>query len=203
MSAPRHPRFSKRLRLLRLCCVVLAAAWIASYSLRIDVEIRQDGTGRGGGLSSSDGNLGFYWVSHDGTIGGRYHISGWATRPNVYLPSPSEQPPTTSELLYNVLGFHGSLVRLPAQTVQVGNGATYSFNHGLISGVSLSYRLMLLCTLTPLLLTAFRNRRQKMRVHQGRCKVCGYDMSGSSERCPECGAEAEPVANATGRGGGQ
>ena len=34
-----------------------------------------------------------------------------------------------------------------------------------------------------------RDRRRRTRIRKGLCIRCGYDMRGSSQRCPECGAD--------------
>jgi hypothetical protein len=54
-----------------------------------------------------------------------------------------------------------------------------------------------LFALGPALLLPFVARR-RARCYQGRCFVCGYDMSGtpSAERCPECGAGWRPDSRA-------
>jgi hypothetical protein len=52
-----------------------------------------------------------------------------------------------------------------------------------------------LFALGPALLLPLIGRR-RARFYQGRCFVCGYDMSGtpSADRCPECGAGWRPVS---------
>lgn len=44
-------------------------------------------------------------------------------------------------------------------------------------------------------------RRAEKRAESGLCRHCGYDLRGSPERCPECGAAAPPpvVMKDTGR----
>jgi hypothetical protein len=44
----------------------------------------------------------------------------------------------------------------------------------------------------------YRRRRVAKRRAAGRCVGCGYDLRGSSERCPECGAAIEAPAVAGG-----
>lgn len=46
----------------------------------------------------------------------------------------------------------------------------------------------------PLLRThqAIRLRRVRRRAEQGLCESCGYDLRGTPERCPECGAVRKP-----------
>jgi hypothetical protein len=40
-------------------------------------------------------------------------------------------------------------------------------------------------------LWALRRRRLRRRCASGLCRRCGYDLRGSAERCPECGAPAD------------
>jgi hypothetical protein len=41
----------------------------------------------------------------------------------------------------------------------------------------------------PPLMWLRRLRRLRYRTRRGLCLACGYDLRGSAERCPECGAE--------------
>ena len=45
-------------------------------------------------------------------------------------------------------------------------------------------------------ITAFRLGRQAIRLREGLCVKCGYDLRASTDRCPECGSPvpARPAA---------
>ena len=82
----------------------------------------------------------------------------------------------------------------------IGFGQTYFFNEGSLGtrhevGVIAPFWI-----LPPLLTVAlalwFRRHRRKLMI--GRCRVCGYDMRASPDRCPECGT---PVARAAASSG--
>jgi hypothetical protein len=62
------------------------------------------------------------------------------------------------------------------------------------------WAIVLVTGIVPALWWASVYRRRKWRA-TGRCAGCGYDLRGSPERCPECGASvARPAAQPLGSG---
>lgn len=51
--------------------------------------------------------------------------------------------------------------------------------------------------ITPLPYQVLSAFKRNYRLRKGRCRKCGYDLRGSSERCPECGTmrPTEPLAS--------
>lgn len=56
--------------------------------------------------------------------------------------------------------------------------------------VLVPYWLPVVITLMLPVWIATRFIRSRRRCRRGRCKVCGYDLRGSPEQCPECGTLA-------------
>jgi rubrerythrin len=52
-----------------------------------------------------------------------------------------------------------------------------------------------LCLVFPARWLLLRRRDHRRRA-DARCIACGYDLRGSPNRCPECGAVPEPPAAA-------
>jgi hypothetical protein len=56
-------------------------------------------------------------------------------------------------------------------------------------GITLPHWLpMFLAAVAPALLWWRRSGRPRARRRAGRCPACGYDLRGTPDRCPECGA---------------
>ncbi len=51
------------------------------------------------------------------------------------------------------------------------------------------WSIALVCALASGLLTVLPVLRRRKRARRGQCLHCGYDLRGSTERCPECGTE--------------
>jgi hypothetical protein len=89
---------------------------------------------------------------------------------------------------WNQLGFgsHGNgMQHTTSGTPANPSNLRYSFD-----GCHIPYWFLLLlfgsCGL-PLLLRVRSERRRRRRLRENRCLACGYDLRGSSQRCPECG----------------
>ena len=56
---------------------------------------------------------------------------------------------------------------------------------------TIPFWFLMLLTLTPCLILAYRRiRRATRRKAAGLCPTCGYDLRATPERCPECGTAA-------------
>ena len=62
---------------------------------------------------------------------------------------------------------------------------------GAMRGVAVPAWFVALCTLMFPAWSAMKSRRQRVRVKQGFCAACGYDLRATPGRCPECGTIAE------------
>jgi predicted amidophosphoribosyltransferase len=69
--------------------------------------------------------------------------------------------------------------------------------------VGIPYWFITLMSASACALMVWRWRRRRVRTGPGSCARCGYDLRGSSERCPECGtpfsSQAGRVSTAAGR----
>lgn len=58
------------------------------------------------------------------------------------------------------------------------------------------YWFLVLCCVAPLMgagQNRWRSRRERLRLANGLCPSCGYDLRSTPERCPECGKVIEKV----------
>jgi hypothetical protein len=49
------------------------------------------------------------------------------------------------------------------------------------------YWMILMCAVMPIVARGVRWRRRKAMRQKGFCRVCGYDLRATPDRCPECG----------------
>jgi hypothetical protein len=106
---------------------------------------------------------------------GESYPSGWV--PHGWKWDAFDAKQTTDHFKYSRFGFgYSPLSRKQAFGVNILRWSV---------GVP-HWFIALLCL--PLPLIAFRRWRRKRRIErEGLCRVCGYDLRASVDRCPECG----------------
>ncbi len=81
--------------------------------------------------------------------------------------------------------------RINAPEVLIGFRKDGRSNRPLLTyGFTIHYSLLILITSLPAFLwwrLLWRRRLRRVRVHEGRCVFCGYDLRESRGLCPECG----------------
>ena len=98
-----------------------------------------------------------------------------------YMPH-QRLPPTPRNSMLSRCGFW--LERL---TIPGGNPTYWGFRAGMPHWLP-----VVVFALAPAVRWT-RERRRLVRVREGRCTSCGYDLRASPERCPECGASPVPA----------
>jgi hypothetical protein len=223
MKRLRRIIFNSLTLLSLLLCVGTAWLWVRSYQkpecfMRIFESryLKGDGVGddsvyafRSWGFASTRGQLG--WISDDNLIEGRtikvfmeslqshpVNSLGW------HINAPGEYPMLgLRPQANNGFGFHfqrerseqdyfnGTSVTHQSRRPQ----GTYATNDAACALVP-HWFLVVITGASPILwLSAARNRRRRLRELAGLCRMCGYDLRATPERCPECG-EVPATGNA-------
>jgi hypothetical protein len=193
-------------------CVAVCVLWVRSYPSgawvsRDQQQDRPDGalfTWRLTGAWSVRGSIG--WVDTHITLDGPV-AGGWARAYlplNRFRPHPwrlETAPPdvfpqsTASDSIWSRLGFqfdHQAEETQEASLGEVRPGAPRQPGKEYITSHSTEVAVphWLLAALTAIVPAAWLRvtliRRRRFRA--GRCLACGYDLRGTPERCPECGA---------------
>jgi hypothetical protein len=159
-----------------LLCVAVLALWVRSY--RYDDQVSFAATSRHCGLRSFRGRVGLSWTSPD--PGWRtYTGAGWRRRPIRNLaPGQADLEQHCERQLWG-FGF-----------------GRFSFQTGITTGAQMNhlvvvpYWAVLAASLVPAAPGALAARRCHRRRQAGRCPRCGYDLSATPDRCPECGEAA-------------
>jgi hypothetical protein len=168
-----------------LLCVATGVLWVRSFWLAEMVgyegEERADGWQRGGYASSGAGSLTFTWWLRQ-TEGLRMKPGhGWAL---ARSPVQDETWPWY-RVLYRAESFDA------ARPASDGSARPARMTH--VHGLAIPHALVVILFAALPAWWMFRTRRRwrgEMRVEQGLCVRCGYDLRAHAkgERCPECGA---------------
>ncbi len=116
-----------------------------------------------------------------------------------WSPPSSHAWPTWTPRSISVLGVEVWPVTwvLPGKPYHRRMGDLSSMEGGLMfPGTAVTFPiwyLIVLTTLWPAMLTA-RLIRSRRRVQAGCCRICGYDLRATPDRCPECGHAPAEVA---------
>jgi hypothetical protein len=167
--------------------VASVALWIQSHV--VNLTFLNDGQ-KEVFVSSLSGALGVQVNTIDWTLWAGERPAGWSKVRNYWPVMRLAQelgPPLT---FWNRLGFAARRF-----TWESGVGRPMSE----MRIVAVPY-WFLLALATPLparwFLRGLRSRRRRRLAAAGRCTACGYDLRGTPDRCPECGATPAPQARA-------
>ena len=107
--------------------------------------------------------------------------------------------------IFSRIGLISTLERIPYSDGMLENDPNVVKGGMSINAVCRSFviPLVLIALLAALLPFRWAKRHvhehfRQLRIRQGRCGDCGYDLRGSAERCPECGAVSDTARVAVG-----
>lgn len=179
----RRKRFSVAVAVSLLLCLTTAALWVRSYWRYDEV-----GWGRSARRGATGTRFSIVLVSESGQL--HLHYQQYEQR----ISYPQDWPAEGSA------SRRGSWRTLPAVRGRYAHLGRSGFHVGAIIRPDLTSRALLvphwfataMMALLPVLVFV---RWRYGRKAVGTCRVCGYDLRATPDRCPECGAVAGPPHN--------
>ena len=170
----------------------VVALWIRSH-MTTDLLTWHGNAGPGGGALArgTSAHGGLYLVAE-------WDDSGWGGKRERRLSHVSE-PPTAYPVGQIGMPFRGGLgfhILFPTSARRSASGMRRT------ASVIVPHAALAIPLAMPALLRASRAWKRLRGVRRGRCAMCGYDLRGSPDRCPECGqaaADGEAAARRAGR----
>lgn len=187
-----------------MCVTSLALCWVIvgcevmtiRYNGSFDIFRASGEYGMSHGMVYETGRLRLYWaMSHDLNVG--------PSVPPSYVPATTVEEYDRIMLPYlqsverwfsnlepsvhiGVFGLY--LTRAPVVIEHLGRLVSAGNSYSMLIP---SWFLVVLSMMFPMYCLSNRLRLRKRRIwkENGCCEMCGYDLHGSMNRCPECGSE--------------
>ena len=170
----RHRLFTILSGLSLVLCLALAVMWARS-SFSIDVVEKEYGSGRSSKFSSDTGILTLMLKSRGPAF------PALPQGPWTWFSLPGE----------SWMGVRWKWPGYETRTLNLRAGIVIQ------KEARLPYWLPALLTAVSPVVWFWRRQKAKHRQKPGLCRVCGYDLRASPERCPECGTPVAPTPDST------